>query len=275
MEVRWNCIMGLPANIIGIMGKNKYLPLTTAWIAATSETSTTILNALNTFEASLIANGMSSDLIAYYPMVGGTATKHSYNFMNTSLYNLTFAGGWTHASTGALPNGTNAFANTGINASTVLTQNNSHLGFYSRTNSAVGGSVSIGAVISPRFNFMYLKITGAGNASAFNNSATATQYATAANTNSEGFYLSNKTSSAIGGLTLDKNGTQIAANLGAITINDYANANVYLSASNGTNFFDNKECAGATIGLGLNATKRGQIEDMVNALNTSLSRNVY
>jgi hypothetical protein len=39
--------------------------------------------------------------------------------------------------------------------------------------------------------------------------------------------------------------------------------------------FDDKECAGVTIGLGLNSTKRGQLEDMVNALNTALSRNVY
>jgi hypothetical protein len=32
---------------------------------------------------------------------------------------------------------------------------------------------------------------------------------------------------------------------------------------------------GVTFGLGLNATKRGQIEDMVNAVNIALSRNVY
>jgi hypothetical protein len=267
--------MGTPANIIGIMGKRKYLPLTTAWITATGETDTTILNALNTFEASLIANGMSSDLIAYYPMVGGDSTKHSYNFMNTALYNLSFSGGWTHASTGALPNGTNAFANTGINASSVLTQNDSHLGFYSRTNSAVAPRVSIGAGAASRFHLMYLKITGAGNANAYNTSSVATQFATAANTNSQGFYLSNKTSSAIGGLTLDKNGTQIAANTGAITANNYPNINIYISTYNGFAEFDNKECAGATVGLGLNSTKRGQLEDMVNALNTSLSRNVY
>ena len=265
------------SNIIFIRRQAGYLPLTTAWIAATLETDTTILNALNTFEASLIANGMSSDLIAYYPMVGGTATKHVYNFMNTSLYNLTFSGGWTHSSTGALPNGTNAYADTGINASAVLTQNNSHLGFYSRTNAAVAGRVSIGAGSIPanRYHLMYLKISGLGNANAYNTSATATQFATAANTNSEGFYLSNKTSSAIGGLTLDKNGLQIAANLAAITANNYPNINVFISTYNGTNEFDNKECAGATIGLGLNTTKRGQLEDMVNALNTSLSRNVY
>jgi hypothetical protein len=258
------------------MGKRKYLPLTTAWIAATLETDTTILNALNTFEASMIANGMNSgDLIAYYPMVGGNSTKHSYNFMNTALYPLSFGGGWTHSATGALPSGTNGFANTGINASTVLTQNNSHLGFYSRTDTATASRVSIGAGSIPasRFHFMYLK--NVGNAYAFNTSNVATQFATAANANSQGFYLSNKTSAAIGGLTLDKNGTQIAANTVAIAANNYPNINIFISTYNGLAEFDNKECAGATVGMGLNATKRGQLEDMVNALNTSLSRNVY
>jgi hypothetical protein len=259
------------------MGKRKYLPLTTSWIAATSETDLTILNALNTFEAGLIANGMNSgDLIAYYPMVGGNSTKHSYNFMNTALYQLTFTGGWTHATTGALPNGTNAYASTGINASTVLTQNDNHAGFYSRTNATGASRTSIGSYTGAGTNSygLRLKLT-ANTADCLNASTTAGQTASAANTNSEGFYLMNKTSSAIGGLTLDKNGTQIAANTIAITTNSYPNVNVLIGALRTTLQFDDKECAGVTIGLGLNATKRGQLEDMVNALNTSLSRNVY
>lgn len=268
--------MGLPANIIGIMGKKQaYLPLTTAWIAATGETSTTILNALNTFEASMIANGMNSgDLIAYYPMVGGTQTKHSYNFMNTALYQLTFFSVWTHSSTGALPNGTNAYANTGINANTVFTQNNNHVGFYSRTNVAGAARAAIGCIVtSPIYAIQIRTATNVINA--YNSSQAVSQFATVANTNSEGFYLSNKTSSAIGGLTLDKNGTQIAANLAAITTNAYPSTNVLISSLTTALQFDNKECAGVTFGLGLNATKRGQIEDMVNALNTALLRNVY
>jgi len=269
--------MGLPSFITPIMGKKQgYLPLTLAWIAATSETDTTILNALNTFEASLIANGMNTgDLIAYYPMVGGTQTKHSYNFMNTALYQLTFFSGWTHSSTGALPNGTNAYANTGINASTVFTQNNNHCGVYSRTNVAGASRTAVGCIISSTPIYA-LQIRSAANlASVFNNSEAATQFATGANTNSQGFYLMNKTSSAIGGLTVDKNGTQIGSNAGAIATNNYENTNVLIGALTTALQFDNKEYAGVTFGLGLNATKRGQIEDMVNALNTSLSRNVY
>lgn len=272
--------MGLPSFITPIMGKKQgYLPLTTAWIAATSETDTTILNALNTFEASMIANGMNSgDLIAYYPMVGGNSTKHSYNFMNTALYQLTFTGGWTHATTGALPNGTNAYASTGINASTVLTQNNNHASFYSRTNATGASRCAIGSFTGSGTNVyaMQLRLT-TNNAAAFNASNVVTQFALTANTNSQGFYLMNKTSSAIGGLTLDKNGTQIGANTAAVTTNSYPNVNVLIGALTTSLQFDNKECAGVTIGLGLNATKRGQLEDMVNTLNASLSpsRNVY
>ena len=266
--------MGTPANIIGIMGKNKYLPLTTAWIAATGENNTTILNALNTFESSMIANSMSSDLIAYYPMAGGTSTKHSYNFMNTSLYQLTFTGGWTHASTGALPNGTNAYASGGLNASSVFTQNDNHVGFYSRTNATAASKSSIGCYVSGTNSYaLRLKLVG-NTAAALNATTNANEFAGPANTNSSGFYLMNKTSSAIGGLVLDKNGTQIGANTVAVSTNTYPNTNVLISALTTALQFDDKECAGVTMGLGLNATKRGQLYTMIQALNTSLSRQV-
>lgn len=269
--------MGTPAFIVPIMGKRVggYLPLTTAWIAATGETDTTILNALNTFEASLIANGMNTgDLIAYYPMVGGNATKHAFNFMNTSLYNLTFLNGWTHSATGALPNGTNAYATTNMNASTVLTQNDAHISFYSRTNAATASRTSIGCYITGT-NVLALNLKQSGNALTGNASNTAGQYPVVANSDSTGFYLSNKVSSAIGGLTLDKNGTQIAANTVAITTNSYPNSNILISTLSVGIQNDNKETAGITIGLGLNSTKRGQLASMINTLNTALSRNVY
>ncbi len=71
-----------------------YGTLTTAWIAATGETDTTILSALNTLESDLTTYGLTSKMKALYPMVGGTSTKHSYNFMNTSQYQLRHSLGW-------------------------------------------------------------------------------------------------------------------------------------------------------------------------------------
>jgi hypothetical protein len=260
--------------LIYIKPASGYLPLTTAWIATTGESNTTILNALNAWEASMISNSLSSKIQVFYPFVGGTSTKHSYNFMNTSLYQLTFTGGWTHSSTGALPNGTNAYASSSLNGNTHFTQNDNHSSVYSRTNVTGASKTAIGCVIGSTPIYA-LQIRSAANlASAFNNSQTATQFTTGANTDSRGYYLMNKTSSAIGGLVLDKNGTQIGSNAAAITTNNYANTTVTIGALNTTAQFDNKEYAGVTFGLGLTSGDRTAMYNMIQTMNTSLSRQV-
>ena len=285
MEVRWSSIMGLPSFITPIMGKKKgYLPLTTAWIAATSETDTTILNALNTFEAGLIANSLTTKFNAIYPMVGGTSGKHAFNFMNTSLYSLTFNGGWTHSATGALPNGVNANANTGIIPDTILTVNNNHLSFYSRSNTAVGLSpnfkVSIGAFnsgTSSRIFALYLKTNGTGNALYANTSGTTNQFAQGASIDSRGWFIGNKSANAIGGLTVSKNGTSLASNSALPTQTLYPiSTNIFISgnAFGGTVQYDDKECAMVTIGTSLTSGEISTLYTLIQAFQTSLSRQV-
>jgi hypothetical protein len=261
-----------------------YLPLTTAWIAATSETDTTILNALNTFEAGLIANSLTGKFTALYPMVGGTSTKHARNFMNTSLYTLSFNGFWSHSANGALPNGTNANADTGINASTVLTVNNNHLSFYSRSNTPVGLTpnfkISIGAytaATNTRQFALYLKANGTGNAIYTNTSGTLTQSASGASTDSRGWFIGNKASNAIGALTVSRNGISLNANTLAPTITAYPSANIFLSGNASTGLavqYDDKECAMATIGTSLTSGEISTLYTLINTFQTSLSRAV-
>lgn len=105
-----------------------------AFITAASITDTTEKSAINQLVLDLKSASIWTKLHAVYPMVGGNATSHSYNLINTSNYQLTFNGGWTHSSTGALPNGTNAYADTGFNTlSNFSSLSDSGLGFYSRT----------------------------------------------------------------------------------------------------------------------------------------------
>ena len=129
-----------------------YGTLTTAWIAATGETDLTILGALNTLESNLTTYGLTAKMKALYPMVGGTAGKHSYNFMNTAQYQLSFSGGWTHSSTGALPNGTNGYASTGIKVSD-FTTSSIGMGVYLRTN-VDGLFVDVGTIDVSRFQLL-------------------------------------------------------------------------------------------------------------------------
>jgi hypothetical protein len=81
--------------------------------------------------------GIWTKMKAIYPFVGGTATTHKYNLKNpadtNAAFRLVFNGGWTHSSTGALPNGTNAYANTFLNTDDVTTTGLWAFGAYVRT----------------------------------------------------------------------------------------------------------------------------------------------
>lgn len=137
-----------------------YGTLTTAWIAATGESDLTILGALNTLETDLTTYGLTAKMTALYPFAGGSSTKHSYNFINTAAYQMSFVGGWTHSSTGALPNGTNAYANTGILASSF--GNDYMLNFYSRTNTS-GLKSDLGAYNETNTNVALEVLNGGGS----------------------------------------------------------------------------------------------------------------
>lgn len=247
-----------------------YGTLTTAWIAATGETNLTILGALNTLESDLTTYGLTSKMKALYPFVGGTSTKHSYNFINTAQHQLSFNGGWTHSSTGVLPNGTNAYANTYLNPSTSLSLNNTSFGVYLRTNSD-GQKGDIGSYDGATQTLIYVKLSNIYylRINTYNYSGD-----TASNTNSTGFYVNTRTAAniqkAFKNNSLLVNGTYSS---GALSTN-----NIYLGAhgigvNQPTNYSD-REQAFAFIGDGLTDTEATNFYTAVQAFQTTLGRQV-
>jgi len=87
----------------------------------------------------LKAKGLWNKMKVIYPFVGGNSTSHSYNLKNpvlaTAAFAITFNGGWTHSSNGALANGTTGIAYTNFNPRAHLTSatSTSH-GIYVRNN---------------------------------------------------------------------------------------------------------------------------------------------
>ncbi len=243
-----------------------YNPLTTAWIAQTGETDPTIISALNTFEGGLITNSLTSKFNALYPFVGGDVTKHSYNFMNTATYQLTFTGGWTHSSTGALPNGTTGYANTGLTPSSILTLNDAHLSAYLRTNTNAG--LDIGAAIPGNTAQLAGRLSGNyfGNVHQSLNS-------TVANANSTGHYLASRTGATTN--TGYKNGASILSS--AVVSTTRPSVSLYLGARNNNGTADNfsaRELAMASIGSGLTSGETSTLYTLIQAFQTSLSRQV-
>lgn len=76
-------------------------PLTAAFIAAAGITGSANIQGLNDFETGLTTYGLTSKMTCVYPLMGGNSTSTSYNFMNTSLYRITWSGNFTYYINGA------------------------------------------------------------------------------------------------------------------------------------------------------------------------------
>jgi hypothetical protein len=197
--------------------------------------------------------------------VGGTATTHKFNLANAldedTSFRLAFSGGWTHSSNGALPNGTNAQADTYLVANGNLGLNSTHISAYSRTDAiktapiianqtgAAGAETSLW-LKDP--NLISLRI----NTSSLNQLA---------NTNSTGYYIGNRISSTQ--VSIFKNNTK---NIFSQNSNSLSSVSFKIGGANA--YYDNKQIAFSTIGDGLTDTEASNLYTRVQAFQTTLNR---
>ena len=253
-----------------------YGTLTTAWIAATGETDLTILGALNTLESDMATYGLTSKMKALYPMVGGTAAKHKFNFMDArdldAAFRLTFSGGWTHSSTGALPNGTNGYADTRLNINSVTSLNSIALGVYSRTNTSSGDKFyGVQDITLGTYNLFSEKISSNNVAALINENGFAGTFL--ANTDSRGFFQASRTAS--NAVRISKNTTQVTSTTAS---NFKANYNYFLGATNntgaGASRYNDREIAFYYLSDGLTSTELTNFDTAVQTFQTTLGRQV-
>jgi hypothetical protein len=264
-----------------------------SFIASASITDATQKSAVNTLVKDLKTASIWTKMKAIYPMIGGSASSHKFNLKDPrdldAAFRLTFSGGWAHSSTGALPNGTTAYANTFLSPLTHLTLFQSHLSYCSRTSALpLGYQAFMGAYSRSSEN----GYTGNGNLSIAINGATSNLFCPQhseislthaayklSTTDTLGFHLNTRTSSATNSLKFFKNGTllgQSSTNSGGEYLNDQS---IYLGAYH-TKYvgFDNpqqytdRECSFSSIGAGLTDAESLNFYNAVNTFNTTLGR---
>jgi hypothetical protein len=252
---------------------------TNSFLTASAISDATIRGGLNTFDIGLIANSLDTKMKAVYPFVGGTASTHKFNFMNSAdtdaAFRILFNGTVTHTSNGVQGNGTNGFLDTRLNTSTNLTKTSAHLSLYIRNNPAVPvGRYDMGNALDPAMgsNPTYL-IARYNTGSAFFGLADSSYGTGAASTNSTGFW----NGATNGGTTqvLYRNGTSYAT--GTAAAGAFANNNLYIAAANGggtTVFFTDRQYAFSSIGDGLSGAQASTFYTLVQALQTTLGRQV-
>jgi len=251
-----------------------YTARTTAFATATGISDVTILSALSTFDTGLISNSLDSKFNALYPFVGGTSTTHKYNFFNAldtdAAFRLTFTGGWTHSANGALPNGVNAYANTFFNGNTQLVSSPSHISAYLR-NTQTSNNVPIGARAAATFLW---QINTINNDRMYYYSGSLGTELLVAITSEVGLFSASVASATSRKIYI--NGVLKNTKVTSIAI-EYPSYNIYLGATNDTNSaitLSSKEMAMATIGSSLSDAETTTFYNLVQALQTSLSRQV-
>jgi hypothetical protein len=252
-----------------------YDPDAQAFFTASGLTGATNLNAVNQLVLDMKSYGIWTKMKAIYPFVGGTAALHKWNLKDpqdtNAAFRLVFSGGWTHSATGALPNGTNAFANTFL-GTTAISLNSGSLSYYSRTNFLTGAiNIDIGTLATSPDSFSDLQVEGhLGYQFRFNNNGNGTQSVI---TDSRGFFTGSRTASNV--INNFRNGTLLTS--GSTTTGVTAAIPFYIGASNFNStatYFANRECAFASLGDGLNATEAANFYTAVQAFQTTLTRQV-
>ena len=247
-----------------------------SFITAASITDNTQKTAINTLVTDLKSANIWTKMKAIYPFVGGSAASHKWNLKDPrdldAAYRLIFNGGWTHSSTGVLPNGTTGYAQTYVNPSTAYSvNNNTHISFYSRTNSSLVNNVEIGCNDVNNLIISTRRADQSNNTFLYSN--TVSGGVGFLDSNSLGFYIANR-------ITNQANGFKNGISKGSNTVSDNArnNREIVIGANNAISLgiiqFSSKESAFASIGDGLTDAEASNFYTAVQNYNTTLNRNV-
>jgi hypothetical protein len=224
------------------------------------------------------SDGIWTKMKAIYPMVGASAAACAQN-LKSSSFTGTFTAGWTFASTGATPNGTSAYMDTGFNPTLHLSnQVESHLSLYSRTQNSTVNRIDIGAydVILGKPFCASMYYAGEVNKFAGHKGAYPTNFTRTNNTDTRGLLLSSRISDSELNLFMD--GVKLVSNTTNVSAFTYPNANCWVGGYNripiSSDAYSLLQCAFASIGDGFTDTEASNFYTAVQAFQTTLSRQV-
>jgi hypothetical protein len=258
-------------------------PILRNFVGAAEINNKTQISAVRYLITNFQSSGLYDKMLAIWPMVGGTSRSHKFNLKNPvdsdAAYRLSFQGGWTHNSSGSIPNGSTAYANTYVQPSNTFFVVNNFSGsfsgwYYSNSNPV------------PSFPNLYGAIWTTANGG--NNSGIGIQ------TGNNYHYINNGEENT--NITLPKQrGLLGASRTGSASYKVYTTGsvtftravtsttpisfNLYLAAANNSGIaardFTDQICSFAAFGIGLNDTEVGVLNTIVHQYQTLLGRNAY
>jgi hypothetical protein len=247
-------------------------PDAVVFLSAAGITDPTITVSINDLVISLKSTGVWTKMKAIYPFVGGTATTHKYNLKDpqdtNAAFRLSFSGGWTHSANGALPNGTNAFADTFLVPNTSLLLNSTHISGYIRNNVSVNAPILSSENASTFNNGLYIWPRDSSNN--FFVRINDDTSGTGAALDSRGFHLATRTASNVKKYFIN-NVSVFSLTTASSALNS---SSIYIGASRNNTNFGTHQTAFNSIGEGLSDPEVTDLYTAVQTFQTTLGRQV-
>ena len=229
-------------------------------------------SAINTLVVDLKEYDIWTKIKAAYPMVGSSAAACAVN-LKSSSFKGTFTSGWTFAATGATPNGTSAYMDTGFIPSTNFDGDNDvSVGIYMRDIDGDSNKGFFGSANQSGFNNgTYIVVIFSDDVS-YNRAASSEPLIFDNLRTNNGMYVVSRVSSSQFEMYYDGSivKTQIAESTGRTS------NTIWLGAVNagGVVQYGGGETAFASIGNGLSDEEAANYNTVVQKFQTTLSRNV-
>lgn len=241
-----------------------------AFITAAGITDPTQQSAINQLVLDLKSYSLWTKMKAIYPIVGGTASAHSYNLKNTATFQISWGGAaLTHSTTG-VTNNAQGYGGTGLVPSTDLSLDDVHISAYSRTLSPFSNNfdmlVSDGSYVSALGMAIYYSGNNlfAVNSAPWGSGASATFY---------GLFTATRQNSTTA--TLYQNSSSITTTGSSVALPAFQIALCAFNVGGSIAYPSGiKEWAWWSIGNGLDATDVGNLYTSVQAFQTTLGRQV-
>lgn len=260
-------------SILNVLGAS-FDPSSQAFFDATGITDETQQTAVNDLVVGLKNDGIWDKMKIIYPFVGGTDVTHSYNLKDTTVAQITWTTGVTHTSDGV--DGANSgtgHGDTGITPSALgLGRDDASLGVYTQDGWVNNQQFPLG-IYSGNASITLYKAGGApGTLYLMVNDAISGTNITAP-TPLTGFHQLTRTESTE--VRYKKDNETVITRLATSAGNPSTTGNLWVLAANGyTNYGYGSVTSLIYFGLGLTDTQLNQMNTLVTAYQTALSRQV-
>jgi hypothetical protein len=190
-----------------------------------------------------------------------------------AAFRLAFSGGWTYSTNGAQPNGTNGYADTKLGQTAAGMFTNSHLSFYSRTNSTTATAqveMGVGATVAGTFTNLLMRLDTSTN---YVGGSIGSRNALSTAANSIGHVIVNALSASAKAY---KNGSLVATDTSTQT-GTLNTLPIYIGCQNNNSVpgaYTTRQAAFASIGDGLSDAEAALLYSLVQQFQTDLTRQV-